>query len=284
MSSVLWLVFFAAVEGLLPGGQIPMKNSAANDLFAQQRFDEARSAYEEALEVDPKNGAVAYNLANTYAELGMMEEANELYRKAIKSKHSEAAALSRYNLGNLLMEQQNVQEAVDQYVDYLSQNPDDVDAKRNLQMALQQMQQQQQQQENQDDQENQDEQQQQQQQQSGGEQNDQQEQEQQQSQGEQDEQQEQEQQQQQSQSEQDEQQEQEQQQNQQQEQEQQDQGEQEEQQNQQQQQAQGEENQEKMSEQLKEQILEALRQQELQTQKEHQQRKIGPVRKRSKDW
>lgn len=259
--------------------QLPVENNDANTLYNEQRFDEAREVYEKLLENDPDNGALAYNLANTYAALGDIEKAQEFYKQAMKSDHQQAKARSRFNKGTMDMSAQNPGEAVKAFSDYLRSNPDDIDAKRNLELALrmleqQQQQQQEQNQDNQDqeneDQENQDQQQQ---------QNSQQNQDDQQDQNSQD------QQDQQNQQNQDDQQNQDQ-----------DNQDQQDQQNQQDQQGQNQEEQkdeqkkqdqskeEALDEQVKQQILQAMDEQEKQQQKEYQKRKIGTVRRKAKDW
>lgn len=271
------------------GRQLPLANNEANQLFEAQDLEGARELYEELYEKDPENGALAYNLGNVYNALGDAEKATEFYQQAIKSKNSVAANRGRFNLGTTQMAAQSPQEAVTSFTDYLRSNPDDVDAKRNLELALRMMQQQQnqdQQQENEDQEQQENQDQQQQQQQNGENQEDEQ-----QNQDQQQNQQNQDQQNQQNQDQQDQQnQDQQNQQNQQDEQEQNE--DQQQQQNpqegedeqQEQQQPQNESEEDSLNDQVKEQILEALNEQELKQQKQYQQRKIGTVKRRAKDW
>lgn len=276
----LLLFGLLALDPKIANIQTPSQIEEANQLFENGQFAEAKQRYEQALKADPDNGAIAYNLANAHAALGDTEQAQEYYRKAIQSKDPNAAANAKYNLGNLMMKQQQMDKAVEQYIEYLTEHPNDIDAKRNLELALKQLEQQQQQQ--QDDQqqssdENQEgEQQQDDQQSSDGNQGDEQQQDQQQSQQSQGDQENQdEQQSQQSQGDQEEQEEQQSQAQDQQEQDEQSADE-------QQQQNQQDPNQ--MSQARIQQIMEALKDQELEAQREMQQRKLGPPKRRSKDW
>lgn len=272
--------------------QIPLTNNRANELFQAEDYQGALDLYLKAYGEDRTNGALAYNIANAYMALGDTENAAKYYDKAMNSDHAQAKQMAEFNLGNLQMAQQNPAEALKRYVNYLKNNPNDVDAKRNLELALRQMQQQQQQpnqnQQDQDQQEQQQQEQQQQQQQQNGQE------------GQEDQQQQQESQQQQDSQEQNSQQNQQDTQNQ----EQQDAQNQEQQDNQnQQQESQAQDQEQKqenqadpkdsqepqagdqaMDEALKKQILEALDEQEQEQQKAHQQRKIGKVKRRSKDW
>ena len=267
------LILFASLN-LWAGGvldrQLPLENNRANQLFEEKNYEEALKAYLDLYGQDTENGALAYNIANTYAAMAEPEKAREFYQKALKSKHPEARDRAKFNMGNLEMASNQLQQAVRQYIDYLQAHPEDVDAKRNLEIALRQMEQQQQQQQNQD--QNQQEQQDQEQQQNQNGQ-----------QGQQD--QKQEQQQDQDQESQQDQQQQDQQQNQ-------DQDEkggqtppEEKNREQEQQQQQSEQSKEgELNEAMKEQILEALNEQELQQQKEFQKRKVGRIKRRAKDW
>ena len=238
--------------------QLPLENNRANELFASQAYEDALKSYLDLYGQDTQNGALAYNIGNTYAVMGDLEKAGEFYQKAMTSTDREAGNRARFNLGNLQMAAQQHGEAVKQYIDYLRQNPDDVDAKRNLELALRQLEQMPQQQQPQD-QENEDQEQEQDQEQSQDQQQGQQEQ---------------------------------QDQNQENQQDSQDQDQQEEgqQQNQpdpsqqEQQQQQGQPKEDELDESMKEQILQALKEQEMQQQKEYQKRKVGGPKRRAKDW
>ncbi len=270
----------SAWAGGLFDRQIPLANNKANELYEQKNFEEALKSYLNLYGQDTQNGALAYNIGNTYAQLGDLEKAAEFYEKALNSEHGEAKNRSRFNLGNLEMAANQFQNAIQQYVDYLKANPEDVDAKRNLEVALKMLQQQQQQQQ----QQNQD-QQQQQEQQENQDQNQQQQQDQQQ------------QQQDQSQSQQDQQDENQDQNQDQQDQRQENQDQQDQRQENQDQQEQPQDPQEpqqdpsqtepqpqSLDDKMKERILEALREQEMQQQKESQKRQIGKTKRRAKDW
>lgn len=242
--------------------QLPYKNDKANQLFEAKKYEEARKAYQDLLAKDPENGVLAYNLGNVYNALGDTAKATEMYEKALKSNDPDAANRSRFNLGTLDLKSQKPQEAISNLTQYLRKSPNDLDAKRNLELALRQLQQQQQQ-DKKDDKNQQNQQNQQDQQQSQAQQGKQ----------DKDNQDKQDQQQGQSQSEKDQQQK-NQDQNQGQNPDQQPQG-----------QGQGQKSeQEKLNDQVKQQILDALNEQELRQQKQYQQRKIGSVRRRAKDW
>ena len=257
---------------------LPLANNQANQLFEQQNYEEALKSYLDLYSQDTENGALAYNIANTYQILGDKEKAAQFYKKALSSDHSEARSNSDFNMGYMRLKEQDLSNAIDHYVSYLRQNPNDEDAKRNLEIALRQLQQQQQQQQQQgqdspedhDQQQNQD---------SSSDQDQSQDQDAQQPQDSQDS----------SSQEQDS----DQQSSPDQPSDQQDQSQNKDQQDSQQQRDQTDQNQEDQSQQpqeqdwdeeTKQQILQALQEQEADQQKLHQQRKTGRVKRRAKDW
>jgi len=291
----LWLMSLLLLAGGSFDRQIPLANNHANELFEQKDYEGALEAYLETFEKDRENGALAYNIANTYSALGDQENAAKFYEQAMESEDLDASQLAKFNLGNLEMARQKPDQAMNHYIDYLKRQPNDIDAKRNLELALRQMQQQNQQQnqdQQQQDQDQKDEQQQEQQQNQQGQGQENQENQDQQSQNQQQQNQEQQSQQGQDQQQQDQEQQGQDQQNQQQNQ--QNQQDSEQQQSQQAQRDEQEQSQDEkapqpkqdkaMDEQLKKQILDALNEQELQQQKAFQQRQIGKVKRRSKDW
>jgi len=137
----------------------------ANELFRSQHYEEALQEYLDLYQKNPDNDLLAYNLANAYQVLGMGEKAQELYQAArggnAKTGDSKAdrvqggekpADLALYNSGSAHLEENRFVDAVTNLVDYLKKHPEDMDAKRNLELALQRMKQQSQEQQQQDQQ------------------------------------------------------------------------------------------------------------------------------------
>ena len=251
-------------QSVIDRHMLPLENDEANRLFREGKVEDALKIYQDLYGQDTDNGALAYNLGNAYAARKEMEKAAEFYEKASRSDHEEARLRSQFNMGNIQMASEKPGEALKNYVDYLRARPDDVDAKRNLELALRKLQQQEQEQQKSEDKDEQQDQ-------EKKEQDQQQQEQQQQDQQEKKEQEEQQQ----------EQKEQDQQQQDQQQQGNEDEKKKEEQKKQQQQQ---QEKESELSEKDKQQILEALKEQEQQQQKEFQKRKIGKTRRRAKDW
>lgn len=144
----------------------------ANELYNEGTYDQAAEAYRGLLQrqpVDQDNPnqtlpKLWFNLGNSLAQLGDTEKAIESYDAFKESGLSQAfdpTELSKadYNKGTLLA-QQDPEAAIDALKQALKANPQDPDAKHNLEMLLQQQQQQQDQQQdnqNQDQDQNQNE-------------------------------------------------------------------------------------------------------------------------------
>lgn len=130
----------------------------ANELYNKGTYDQAAEAYRGLLQrqpVDQDNPnqtlpKLWFNLGNSLAQLGDTEKAIESYDAFKESGLSQAfdpTELSKadYNKGTLLA-QQDPEAAIDALKQALKANPQDPDAKHNLEMLLQQQQQQQDQQ------------------------------------------------------------------------------------------------------------------------------------------
>ena len=106
---------------------------------------DAEASYRKALEEDPNNWDASFNLANTMLSQGRMEEAARQYQ-ALGSKtdvEKEKRAAAYHNLGNCLLQSENLQGAVEAYKNALRNNPNDLETKYNLAWAQDKMKQQQ---------------------------------------------------------------------------------------------------------------------------------------------
>jgi tetratricopeptide (TPR) repeat protein len=135
--------------------------------YHKGNFSEAESEYKESLN-KKYNDKAQFNLGNTYYQQKDYAEAANCFGSVTDRNVSKSVeAKAYYNLGNSMMEQQKYQEAFDAYKKSLKLNPDDEDARYNLEYARQKLilqeQQQQQQQQDQQNQDNKDDQQEQQQ-------------------------------------------------------------------------------------------------------------------------
>ncbi|MCC6476870.1 hypothetical protein IT157_07405, partial [bacterium] len=107
----------------------------------------AQYHYLRALEDHADTSLVLYNMGNVIYGAGEYEKSSQLFGAALDSNSSlERQSQTLYNLGTSELQAQKPDRAIPAYIEALRRNPDDLDAKQNLELALRMRQQQQQQQ------------------------------------------------------------------------------------------------------------------------------------------
>jgi len=125
-----------------------------NRLYEEGRYQEALERYMKALGENPESPLIRFNAGNALYQSQDFQRALEAYQEAIESGDPALASAAWYNLGDALYQGQDLQASAEAFKQALRLNPNDVDAKHNLERVLQQMREQEQ---NQDGDQNQDE-------------------------------------------------------------------------------------------------------------------------------
>jgi len=148
---IFWIAL--AALGLLLAACSPTAekyNQDGNQAFTEQAFLEALELYQSAQIESPELAEPYYNAANALYRQGSYPEALEQIQIALQYIDKESLAESSfYNMGNAFFNSQELETAVEAYKQALLLNPEDQDAKYNLELALQQQQEQEQQQQEQ---------------------------------------------------------------------------------------------------------------------------------------
>ena len=127
-----------------------------NNDYKNGNYADAEVKYRKSLDKE-YNPKAQFNLGDALYEQGNYEDAEKNFSEITKRNTSQnIESEAYYNLGNTLMAQEKYAEAFDAYKKSLKSNPDDNDARYNLEYARWKMIQQQQQQQNQEQQQNQD--------------------------------------------------------------------------------------------------------------------------------
>ncbi len=117
--------------------QVEQTIKKGNDLYRQQQYEPAAAAYDEALAKDPANKTAMFNRASTVYRLSKYSEAIKSFDDlAAKSTETGEKAKSYYNKGAILSHQKRLEESIEAYKNALRQDPNDKEARENLQKAL----------------------------------------------------------------------------------------------------------------------------------------------------
>jgi Ca-activated chloride channel homolog len=154
--STFMILAFSIATGLLLSAcnhSIGKLNQGGNEAYSRQAYDEAQIAYQDASAEDPALAEPYYNLANVLYRKGGFDQAlDPLVQALSRTSDQDLAQNSLYNLGNNAYSLEDWKAAVEAYKQALLLNPNDRDAKYNLELALQQQKQQEQNQEQEQDQ------------------------------------------------------------------------------------------------------------------------------------
>ena len=116
-----------------------------NDAYEKKEYGKAIDNYRNVIEKNPLNATAQFNLGNALYRNKKSDEALGAYENAINNANATAdKSVSFYNKGVVLQNDKKLPECIDAYKKSLKLNPDDEDARQNLQKALQQQKQQQQ--------------------------------------------------------------------------------------------------------------------------------------------
>jgi len=108
-----------------------------NEFYKKQQYEQATIQYEKAIEADSSNTTAIFNLGNSLYKKNSRNEAIKTYGDlAAKAKDTVLRSNSYYNKGVVLGKQQKLEESIEVYKDALRQNPDNTEARENLQKAL----------------------------------------------------------------------------------------------------------------------------------------------------
>ncbi len=147
------LVMFLFNNELVMANSVRAKVKDGNKLYYQKKYDQALTKYQDALLSEPKNERIEFNVANSLYMKKKYEDALKSYQKVIGSKDIALEQQAYFNIGNTFYRMGKLPESILAYQQALKLNPDDMDAKYNLEYVRkklkQQMEKQQQQQQQQ---------------------------------------------------------------------------------------------------------------------------------------
>ena len=108
-----------------------------NELYKQQQYDKAAEEYKKATEQNSKSAEAQYNLGNALSKMKKQEEAVKAFESATdKTNDKSFKSKAGYNKGVMYSKEKKLTESIEAYKFALRLNPDDNEARENLQKAL----------------------------------------------------------------------------------------------------------------------------------------------------
>ncbi|MEP6595890.1 MAG: VWA domain-containing protein [Ginsengibacter sp.] len=151
MKSSAAIIMFLLLFNSSSAQQVNKQIIKGNEAYNKNQFDAAASSYQKALQKAPGNNIAAYNLGNVLYKTNKPEEAVKFYDNAIAtSTEKDFKEKGFYNKGVALQKQNKLPECINAYKNALKLEPQDEEARQNLQRALLQLKQQQKPQEQKD--------------------------------------------------------------------------------------------------------------------------------------
>ncbi len=131
------LILFSHFFGLgwIWGDSLASKNKEGNKLYKEGKIDEALSKWRDAQIENPDSDKLHYNIGSGLHEQKKYEDAFKEYEKSLNSKDSELQRKAYYNMGNTHYRMGKLLEAIEDYKKCLDIDPNDEDAKYNIEFV-----------------------------------------------------------------------------------------------------------------------------------------------------
>jgi len=108
------------------------KVNSGNRAFKKGQYDKALEKYRDAQIADPGDEVINFDMGNALHKQGEFEKAQSEYEKVLSSKNPAISERTYYNLGNNSVMQRKTDEAIENYKKALDVNPNDINAKYNI--------------------------------------------------------------------------------------------------------------------------------------------------------
>ncbi len=130
----VFLAMLSLAETAMAG--VGAKMRQGNAQMKKGNFQEAHDRYQEALVLEPDNPKIHYNLGRALHKQGKHQEAASEFQLAMLTKNRRLQARTMYNMGNCAYRQGGLDQAIQAYTMSLLLDPNDIQAKQNLELAL----------------------------------------------------------------------------------------------------------------------------------------------------
>ncbi len=133
---VLLFVFLASPLFMFTFAQRSVVNKGV-DQYEKGKFADAEVNFKKGVEDNPKSLPASFNLGDALYKQKKYDEAIKAYSSALaESKSNLEKSRIYHNIGNALLKSKKIKQSINAYADALKLNPDDKDTKYNLSYAL----------------------------------------------------------------------------------------------------------------------------------------------------
>ena len=133
---LLFLLMFFCSRSVTAGIMPSSRAGEAQKAYSAEEYDQALSAFLDAQIDNPEDPVLHYNIANTYYQMQNYEEAYKGYQSAaLEAKDIQLEENAYYNLGNCAYRIGKLDEAILWYQKALELDPEDEDARHNLEFV-----------------------------------------------------------------------------------------------------------------------------------------------------
>ncbi len=113
--------------------------------YEKEEFENSEDNFKRNAIKYPKDSRLHFNQANAQVKNGMLEEAEQNYKLALNNENFDDRSKALQNLGNVKFLQKDYKNAIKNYRDALVENPQNLDARYNYELAARMLQRQQEQ-------------------------------------------------------------------------------------------------------------------------------------------
>jgi Ca-activated chloride channel homolog len=130
---IIFQLMFTLPHALNAADRIKIKDGVK--AFQKEQWDESLNKFQDALVDDPTNPLLHFNVGDVNYKKKNYEEALKSFEKTLNTNDVSLQQQAYYNMGNSYYQMNKYQEAIDNYKKALELNPDDLDAKYNLELV-----------------------------------------------------------------------------------------------------------------------------------------------------
>lgn len=129
-----FLILLMLQAGLMANAD-PAKIKKGVEAYQNEQWDEALNYFQDALLSDPENPQLHFDLGTVQYKKQKYEDALKSFEKSILTKDVKLQQNAYYNQGNTYYQLNKYQEAIQAYIKALELEPNDREAKHNLELV-----------------------------------------------------------------------------------------------------------------------------------------------------